>query len=103
MAPNVIASEMMNSHMVNFRDGIAYGGGSSRAVPYPFTAWSYSLTISFLPSRSESGRDHDKQVKPKDAHKMPINGRAFEQTPARRALSWKCFCDEIRKSSNATE
>src|ERR1700728_2928531 len=95
MAPKVMASEMMNSHIVNFRDGIAYEAGSIRAAPCAWMAWSDSLTISSLPSRSESGRNYEEQVQPQNAHKMPVNRRTLEQTPARTAEARRNLANEI--------
>src|SRR5277367_1529136 len=59
--------------------------------------------ISFLSSRSKSRGDHDEQVKPQNAHKMPVNCGAFEQTPSRRPFAGSDFCNQVRQCRDAAE
>src|ERR1700739_793051 len=93
----------MNNHMVNLREGIAYGDSSIRA-PGSWTATSVSLTVSppsFPSSRLQLHAAQQKQVNPQHSHEMPIHRGILEQAAAKRGMAGHQTPSQIHQSKDA--
>src|SRR6267143_5115623 len=87
MAPNVTASEIINSHIVSLREGIDYGDSSIRAPPCPCMAISDSLTVPPISKRLQFRAQNKQQIEPQNSHEMPIRRGRFERTLSKRAAA----------------
>src|SRR5580704_12838047 len=93
---------MMNSHIVNFREGMPYGDPSAREPAAPCKVTSDSLTVFLPPLRLQTHADDDEQIEPERSHEMPINGHPVYQVPASEASSGQ-LCKQVRQSRNSAE
>src|SRR5882762_8807496 len=87
MAPNVTASEIINSHIVSLREGIEYGDSSIRAPPCPCMAISDSLTVPPISKRLQFRAQNKQQIEPQNSHEMPIRRGRFERTLSKRGAA----------------
>src|SRR5882762_3552274 len=69
MAPNVTASEIINSHIVSLREGIEYGDSSISAPPCPCMAISDSLTVPPISKRLQFRAQNKQQIEPQNSMK----------------------------------
>src|SRR6266568_2216388 len=118
MAPKVIASEMMNSHITNFLCGIAKAGASRSSSSGEFpTVRCASLKVppesfqcrdgppgSPQPSTqlaSNSQPKQQKQINPKNAHEMPVlRSRIKSALAQHRPMQ---LTDHINKSEDSAD
>src|ERR1700730_6120866 len=102
MLPKVAASEMMNSHMVSFLDGMAKGDGSN-AWPCPCTAISDSLTVFLPPSRLKPYGNDQEQVDPQNAHEMPVDGGIRKRAHSQSDMPWSQTSGQAHKAGDPAE
>src|SRR3984885_9811364 len=101
MAPKVQASEMMNSHITSFFDGIANGEASITPAPCPMLRLA-SLTVPpgiVLQLHPQN----EQKVDPQHAHEMPVVRRGIEGAPAQRVCSAVKFQHHSSQSAEPTE
>src|SRR5215470_7772345 len=82
MAPNVTASEMMNSHITNFLDGIENGDASSTPPTCPMVAWVSLTNPPGVGNALKLDPHHKQDVEPQNAHEVPVIRRGIHRALA---------------------
>src|SRR3984885_3028705 len=101
MAPKVQASEMINSHITSFFDGIANGEASITPAPCPMLRLA-SLTV---PPGIVLQLHHKKEqkVEPRQSNVPRVVRRGIEGAPAQRVCSAVKFQHHSSQSAEPTE
>src|SRR5258706_14669697 len=115
MAPKVTESEMMNSHITSFFEGMAKGRASMVSLPWPPITRLASLKVPPVVANdgwifwvlilifSQFDPDNKQEIDPKSRHEMPVVGHGVNGAAAQ-GQDWAVeLVDDVEQAAEAAE